>query len=135
MLKTFDEKPADNLPPWIADRGGRLVLVGSRDLQSGKCVFPRIPENSPSAPRFTATDLSQRGILYSFTVIHPNPKTAEKPFVLAYVDFPEGARAFGRLDLRPETKAEIGMVVEVQIERLAGISASYRFIQPLEATQ
>jgi hypothetical protein len=42
---------------------------------------------------------------------------------------------FGRLDLRPETKAEIGMVVEVQIERLAGISASYRFIQPLEASR
>jgi uncharacterized OB-fold protein len=135
MLKTFNEKPVDNLPPWIADRGGRLVLVGSRDLQSGKFVFPRVPKNSPSAPRFTATDLSQHGILYSFTVIHPNPKTAEKPFVLAYVDFPEGARVFGRLDLRPETKAEIGMVVEVQIERLVGISASYRFIQPLETTR
>jgi uncharacterized OB-fold protein len=135
MLKTFDEKRAGNLPPWIADRGGRLVLVGSRDRQSGKCVFPRIPENSPSAPRFTATDLSQRGILYSFTVIHPNPKAAEQPFVLAYVDFPQGARAFGRLDLRPETKAEIGMVVEVQIEKPAGIGASYRFIQPLEATR
>ena len=135
MLKTFDEKSVDNLPPWIADRVGRLVLVGSRDLQSGKCVFPRIPENSPSAPRFAAIDLSQRGILYSFTVIHPNPKTAEKPFVLAYVDFPEGARAFGRLDLGPGTKAEIGIVVEVQIERLAGTSTSYHFIQALEATR
>ena len=28
MLKTFDEKSVDNLPPWIADRVGRLVQAG-----------------------------------------------------------------------------------------------------------
>jgi uncharacterized OB-fold protein len=134
MLKTFDEKSVRDLPPWIADRAGRLVLVGSRDLKSGKCVFPRIPENSPSAPRFAAIDLSQRGLLYSFTVIHPNPTTGEKPLVLAYVDFPEGARAFGRLDLEPGARAEIGMAVEVHFEKPAGTSTRYRFIQVPEAT-
>jgi uncharacterized OB-fold protein len=132
MVKTFDEKSVHDLPPWIADRAGRLVLVGSQDLQSGKCVFPRIPENSPSAPRFAAIDLSRRGLLYSFTVIHPNPKTGEEPFVLAYVDFPEGARAFGRLDLQPGARAEIDMVVEVHIEKSAGTSTRYRFIPASE---
>ncbi len=136
MLKTLDEESVDDLPPWIADRGGRLVLVGSQDLRSGKCVFPRIPQTSPSAPRFAAIDLSQRGLLYSFTVIHPNPRTGEKPFVLAYVDFPEGARAFGRLDLEPGASAEIGMEIEVHIEKPAGVGAAgYRFIQASEATR
>jgi uncharacterized OB-fold protein len=135
MPKTMDEDPVHDLPPWIADRAGSLVLAGSRDLQSGKCVFPRIPENSPSAPRFAAIDLSRRGLLYSFTVIHPNPKTGERPFVLAYVDFPEGARAFGRLDLKPGARAEIGMAVEVNIEKPAGTGIRYRFIQSSEPTR
>jgi uncharacterized protein len=135
MLKTSDEKSVEDLPPWIADRAGRLVLVGSRDLQSGKSVFPRVPENSPSAPRFAAIDLSQRGLLYSFTVIHPNPKTGEKPFVVAYVDFPEGARAFGRLNLEPGARAEIGMAVEVRIENPAGTGTHYHFIPASEAAR
>jgi uncharacterized OB-fold protein len=135
MLKTVDEKPVHDLPAWIGDRDGRLVLVGSRDLRNGKCVFPRIPEDSPSAPRFATIDLSQRGQLYSFTVIHPNPKTGEKPFVLAYVDFPEGARAFGRLDLKPDARAEIGMSAEVHIERRAGSGTGYHFIAASEAAR
>jgi uncharacterized protein len=135
MPKTLDEKSVRNLPPWIADRAGRLVLVGSRDLQNGKCVFPRVPESSPSAPRFATVDLSQRGQLYSFTVIHPNPKTGDKPFVLAYVDFPEGARAFGRLNLEPGARAEIGMSVAVHIEEPAGSGARYHFIPASEVAQ
>jgi uncharacterized OB-fold protein len=132
MLKTSDETSAEEFPPWIAERSGRSVLVGSRDLRSGKSVFPRVPDHSPSASRFVAVDLSPRGILYSFTIIHPNPKTGEKPFVLAYVDFPEGARAFGRVDLAPGAKAEIGMAVEVSIDKAASSGARYQFTLPPE---
>jgi uncharacterized OB-fold protein len=100
----------------------------------GSRGIPRSAERNTreSAPRFAAIDLSRRGLLYSFTVIHPNPKTGEEPFVLAYVDFPEGARAFGRLDLEPGARAEIDMVVEVHIEKSAGTSARYRFIPASE---
>jgi uncharacterized protein len=135
MLNTVDEKSVHDLPPWIGDRDGRFVLIGSRDLRNGKCVFPRIPQSSPSASRFATIDLSQRGLLYSFTVIHPNPKTGQKPFVLAYVDFPEGARAFGRLDLEPGARAEIGMAVEVRIENPAGTDTRYHFIPASEAAR
>jgi uncharacterized OB-fold protein len=134
MLKPVDEKSGHDLPPWIGDRDGRFVLVGSRDLRNGKCVFPRIPESSPSASRFATVDLSRRGLLYSFTVIHPNPKTGQKPSVLAYVDFPEGARAFGRLDLKPDARAEIGMAVEVHIENPGG-GAHYHFIPSSEVAR
>jgi uncharacterized OB-fold protein len=134
MLKTVDEKSGHDLPPWIGDRNGRFVLVGSRDLRTGKCVFPRIPEGSPSASRFATVDLSQQGLLYSFTVIHPNPKTGQKPFVVGYVDFPEGARAFGRLDIEPDARAEIGMAVEVHIENPAG-DTHYHFIPASEVAR
>ncbi|MEH2474285.1 putative OB-fold protein [Nitrobacteraceae bacterium AZCC 2161] len=103
-------------PSWISERVDGLGLVGSRDLKTGKCIFPCIPDESPSAPRYAAVSLSRRGVVYSFTVIHPNPKTGEKPFTLVYVDFPEGARAFGRLDLDAGVRAQIGMHVNVRVE-------------------
>src|SRR5262249_58413588 len=107
-------------------------LVGSKDLETGKCVFPRIPETSPSVARYAAVELSRRGEIYSFTVVHPNPKTGKKPFTLAYVDFPERARAFGRLRLRDGEKARIGMAVDVCVESTAEAGTTYRFVSTEE---
>lgn len=113
---------------WISKRKDGFGLVGSKNLKTGKCVFPCVPETSPSASRYTRIDLSRRGVLYSFTVIHPNPKTGVKRFTLAYVDFPEGARAFGRLHLPEGEIAKIGMAVEVCVQGTPEVSASYHFI-------
>lgn len=122
-------KPA---PWWLSTQPDGFHLVGSKDLKTGKCIFPRIPESSPSASRYAAIDLSRRGVVYSFTVIHPNPKKGEKPFALAYVDFPEGARAFGRLDLPEGETAKVGMVVEVCIQSSAAAGVHYSFIPTTE---
>jgi len=133
-------KPLENLatkprPSWISQRTDGFHLLGSKDLETGKCIFPRIPETSPSAPRYSAIELSRRGIVYSFTVIHPNPKTDEKPFALVYVDFPEGARAFGRLILPPGEKPLVGMAVDVRIEHSAQDGTSYHFERAQEEGQ
>ena len=106
--------------------------MGSKDLKTGKCIFPRIPETSPSASRYAAIELSRRGEVYSFTVIHPNPKTGEKPFTLAYVDFPEGARAFGRLHLPAGESARVGMTAEVCVESTAAADTLYYFVAAKE---
>jgi len=84
-------------------------LRGSRDKSSGKGVFPAIPETSPSAPRYEPLPLSEQATLYSFTVIHPNPKSGLPPFFLAYADFPEEVRVFGRLKLPDGERPRIGM--------------------------
>ena len=107
-------------------------LVGSKDLKTGKCIFPCIPETSPSAPRYAAVELSRRGELYSFTVIHPNPKTGGKPFTLAYVDFPEGARAFGPLRLPAGETASVGMTVEACVQSTADAGTPYHFVPTKE---
>ena len=124
---TAKSLPSKSLPSWVSVRPDGLGLVGSKDLQTGKCIFPRIPKSSPSAPRYDAIELSRRGEVYSFTVIHPNPKTGEKPFTLAYVDFPEGARAFGRLQLPAGETATVGMVVKVCVQGTAEGGALYHF--------
>ena len=86
-----------------------LRLSGSRDKSTGKGVFPAIPDTSPSAPRYEPLPLSEQGVLYSFTVIHPSPKSGLPPFVLAYADFPEEVRVFGRLELPDGARPRIGM--------------------------
>ena len=86
-----------------------IRLTGSRDKQTGKGIFPAIPAASPAAPRYEPLLLSEEATLYSFTIIHPNPKSGLPPFALAYADFPEGVRVFGRLQLLEGVRPQIGM--------------------------
>jgi uncharacterized OB-fold protein len=133
MSKTAQQTDAKPRLCWISKQNDGLVA--SKDIKTGKCIFPRVPETSPSASRYTPIDLSRQGKLYSFTVIHPNPKTGEKPFTLAYVDFPEGARAFGRLSLPKGETARIGMAVAVCVHASAQAGAFYHFIPHFNPTK
>jgi uncharacterized OB-fold protein len=102
--------------PAVGTRATEICLEASRDKASGLCVFPRIPVASPAAPRYVPVMLSNRAVLYSFTVIHPNPKTGVAPFPVVYADFAEGARAFGRLRLRKGERPQIGMALAVEAD-------------------
>lgn len=112
-----------------------LLLPASRDRASGDGVFPRIPDQSPAAPRFEPITLSPVATLYSFTVIHPNPKTGLPPFALIYADFPENARVFGRLDLAGGERPRIGMPVRPVATKDDEGRESYQFVaaEELEA--
>ncbi|MBI0539543.1 nucleotide-binding protein [Roseomonas sp. KE2513] len=114
-------------PP--ATAGEPFRLVASRDCQSGQCVFPAIPDSSPSNPRYEPVQLSEQAVLYSFTVIHPNPKSGQAPFVLVYADFPEKARVFGRLRLPEGRRPQIGMALSA----VADGAGQYSFIPAAES--
>jgi uncharacterized OB-fold protein len=94
---------------------------------------------SPAAPRFEAITLSDVAMLYSFTVIHPNPKTGQAPFALIYADFPEDVRVFGRLDLSEGDRPRIGMSVRVVPEEAVAsdetTGPAYRFVSAAEAAR
>ena len=85
-------------PSSLWSTGPEPTLLASRDLASGELVFPPIPENSPLAARHETTPIGVDGVVYSFTVIHPNPKSGQAPYAVGCVDLPEGVRIFGRLD-------------------------------------
>jgi uncharacterized OB-fold protein len=113
-----------------------LRLRGSRDKSSGKGVFPAVPESSPSAPRYEPILLSEQATLYSYTIIHPNPKSGLPPFILAYADFPEEVRVFGRLELPDGERPRIGMRIRTVSAAAPGTEApasDYLFI-PAEET-
>ena len=60
--------------------------------------------------------LSLRGTVYTYTVIHQAPPGFEVPYVLVYVDFPEGVRVLGQLAGLPPGAVRIGMEVELAVE-------------------
>jgi len=60
-----------------------------------------------------AVRLSRRGIVYTYTVVHQSTPEFPTPYVLAYVDLPEGVRVLAQLsETSPET-ARTGMEVEL----------------------
>jgi uncharacterized OB-fold protein len=85
-----------SIPLWST--GPEPSLLASRDLASGELVFPPIPENSPLAARHETTPIADVGIVYSHSVIHPNPKSGQAPYAVGYVDLPGAVRIFGRLE-------------------------------------
>lgn len=130
MLQVNDA-PTRQVPSWLApEESSRLAASRRRD--TGFCVFPPLPATSPVASRYEAVMLSAEAELYSFTVIHPNPKTGQKPFALIYADFPEGARVFGRLRLSEGKRPVIGTHLTVVIEEYEDGEPRYVFIPTQE---
>lgn len=80
---------------WSAD--SEPVLLASRDRWTDEFVFPAVPDASPLAARHQNVPVTGVGVVYSFTVIHPSPKSGLAPYALGYVDFPGPVRIFGRL--------------------------------------
>lgn len=75
----------------------QACLLASRDTETGEWVFPAVPANSPLAERHETVPVEGVGVVYSYTVIHPGPKSGLQPYALGYVDFPGPVRIFGRL--------------------------------------
>ncbi|GJG94738.1 Zn-ribbon domain-containing OB-fold protein [Cupriavidus pauculus] len=80
---------------WSADSPPRLLA--SRHHATGEWLFPALPEHSPLASQHATVPVQGVGTVYSFTVIHPAPKTGQPPYALGYVDFDGPVRIFGRL--------------------------------------
>jgi uncharacterized OB-fold protein len=81
---------------WSAEPPPRLVA--SRDTKTGVLRFPAFPSDSPLAARQEVVALDGIGTVYSYSVIHPNPKSGAQAFALGYVDLPGPVRVFGRIE-------------------------------------
>jgi hypothetical protein len=64
-------------------------------------------------------DLSGRGTVYTYTVVRQSTPEFRTPYVLVYVDLPEGVRVLGQLVGCPEEAVRVGMPVEVVFEEVA----------------
>lgn len=80
---------------WSADKPPRLLA--SRHRESKEIRFPSFRPASPLASSWEVATLEGVGIVYSFSVIHPNPKSGVQPYSLGYIDLPGPVRIFGRI--------------------------------------
>lgn len=108
-------------------------LIGGRDKQSGRIVFP-MPEGD-SASNYQAISLSRTGTLWSWTVQGFEPKSpyaGSQPFApygVGYVELPGEVIVETRLTRADNLR--IGMAVELAIEDFGQGRSTYAF-RPVE---
>ena len=97
------------------------ILAGNKCKACGQVFFPK------ARICFTCFNedmeellLSRRGKLYSYTIGRMPSLYFQPPYVIAYIDMPEGVRIFApvKVDEGEYGKLKIGMEMEVVIEKL-----------------
>lgn len=94
--------------PWRVRADGSVALLASRIGGRETLHFPPLPSLSPLAASSQLVELDSTAVLYSFTIVHSSPKLNKPPVTLGLVDFPQGVRVFGRLDLPNGRRPVIG---------------------------
>ncbi|GAA2575028.1 OB-fold domain-containing protein [Actinomadura fulvescens] len=107
-------------PYWTACRRGELALQRC----SGCARFVHFPE--PACPfcggdRLPYETVGGRGAVHTFSVVHrPFLTGFQPPYVVAWVDLPEGVRVFGDVTGCEPGDVRIGMPVGVHFVELDG---------------
>ena len=99
-------------------------LIGSRCRQCGEVTFPVNPFCPQCCTETTENiPLSQRGVLYSFTIQRfkpPPPYQGPEPFVpygVGMIELPEGLRVTAVLDESDPARLRVGMEMELVIAK------------------
>lgn len=86
-----------------------MSVTGSRCTSCGATFYPPRGICSRCLSELEPAELSTRGVVYTYTVVHQAAPGFETPYTLVYVDLPEGVRVLGRLAGEPR----IGLEVEL----------------------
>lgn len=92
-------------------------LIGSRCRSCGAHFFPvREACSRCLSDDLETVPLSTRGRLYTYSVVHQSTPAFEVPYVLGYVDFPEGVRIMGQITGCESEDIHIGMPLVLSLE-------------------
>jgi uncharacterized OB-fold protein len=116
--------------PWTVE-GDSVRLHASRCGHCGNLTFPPRRECAVCGGVEETVLLSGAGTLYSFSEIHVAPKGFATPYMVGYVDLPEGVRLFGQVEGRAAELA-VGQKVAVMLGAVRADAAgrpmiSYKF--------
>jgi len=93
---------------------GTPTLIG---LECGDCGTKAFPP-APVCPECMSEnvgdlELSDRGSLYTWSVVHVAPRGWNVPYISGYVDLPEGVRVFAHIVGADPAELEMDMDVEL----------------------
>ncbi|MGH7321382.1 MAG: Zn-ribbon domain-containing OB-fold protein [Candidatus Rokuibacteriota bacterium] len=110
---------------------GEPALCGHRCRACGRTglLSVRICPNCLAEGSTEPVALGPRGVLYSFTVIHQGPKGFRVPYVVGYVDLPEGVRILGHVGGDP-ARLRGGMSVRLTIDTIGWAEDGARLLGP-----
>ena len=122
MQTTANDKGMKFLVPgWFENIDGKIFLMGTRCLGCGKVSFPKKPV-CPDCfeDRLEVVPLSRKGTLHTFACSHMGPRDMDKPFVMGFIDLPEGIKLYAVItECDPwQDVLEIGMPMEMVIGRV-----------------
>lgn len=118
---TVERKPIpikEGLFTWPSDKPH---LIGTRCRSCGEVFFPPVPACANCLKRdVEEVALSTRGKLYSFTNVDAPPPDykGEAPYGVGTIELPDGTVVLSLLTESDPKKFEIGMDMELVIERL-----------------
>ncbi|GAA0514244.1 hypothetical protein GCM10009097_34630 [Pigmentiphaga daeguensis] len=121
------------LPRTVVKAGENWALVCGRCNRCGTVVFPRPPICPVCLDESLEPDLvCDGGILYSYSIVHAVRAGWTSPYGLAYVDFPNGVRICGPLDIPADGHISLDSPVSLTVGELRvdaeGVSwLSHRF--------
>ena len=117
---------AETLPWWEAAREHRLVA--QRCMACGALRHPPGPRcPSCSASESDWQELSGRGVVYTYTVVHQQFVPADVPYVVVAVELDEGVRMVSNLVDASADEVRIGQRVDVAWEDMGPALALPRF--------
>ena len=94
------------------------ALVAGRCTACGATSFPKAAVCTEClALDIGTTHLPRQGVLYSFSVVHQAPKGWIVPYVLGYVDLPDGIRVLAHIE-GPAAEIAIDQNVELGTARV-----------------
>jgi uncharacterized OB-fold protein len=101
-------------PDYVQPYGAGIALSGQHCDDCGKTLFPKTGV-CPACRSEKVSDilLPTQGVLYSWSVVHVAPKPWVTPYVIGYVDLPNGVRVFSHIAGNAE-RLTVGMPVKLE---------------------
>jgi len=94
-------------------------LLGARCQQCGQIIFPRREACLNCLGNdLEPIQLSRKGKLYSYTIVHMPSEHFEPPYAVGWIELPEGVKIFSQIRGWQEHPLEIGMDMTLHFEKL-----------------
>ena len=95
------------------------MLLANRCKSCGQVFFPKSKIcYTCLGEEMEELKLGRRGKLYTYTIGRMASIHFEPPYAIGYIDMPEGVRVYAPLGLVNDRPLEVGMEMEVSIEKL-----------------